>query len=52
MYDMHLWSLTTGVPILSVHVDCAPGRNSAEITTAVTEVIKSFNIRHITVQVG
>mmetsp|Transcript_28614 Transcript_28614/g.80609 ORF Transcript_28614/g.80609 Transcript_28614/m.80609 type:complete len:370 (+) Transcript_28614:108-1217(+) len=50
VHDMHLWSLTTGVPVMSVHIDVSPEADCSETTAAVREQLKTLGIEHSTIQ--
>lgn len=50
VHDMHLWSLTTGVPILSVHIDLEPSSDCAAITRSIVADLKKKGIGHVTIQ--
>lgn len=51
VYDLHLWSLTSGIPILSVHVETAPGSERPAVLAAVEAVLRSEGLDHTTIQV-
>ena len=52
VHDLHVWSLTSGVNAMSVHVVLAEGRSHDEVLRRVKECVKSsFAISHATVQV-
>uniref|UniRef100_A0A061R921 Solute carrier family 30 (Zinc transporter), member 2 n=1 Tax=Tetraselmis sp. GSL018 TaxID=582737 RepID=A0A061R921_9CHLO len=50
VFDMHIWSLTPGQSILSVHIECVPGSSCAGVTAAVEELLKKEGIDHVTIQ--
>lgn len=52
IHDLHVWSLTSGKNVLSVHVviDSA-GRKEQEILAEVDRVVRGFEIAHTTIQV-
>ena len=51
VHDLHVWSLTSGVNAMSVHVVLAEGASHVEVLSAVRETIAtSSKIGHITVQ--
>lgn len=52
VHDLHVWSLTSGVESLSVHVVIEEGAPSERVVHAVHErLVERFHIRHATVQV-
>ena len=52
MHDLHVWTLTSGVNAMSVHVVLADGAAHDDVLTAVQRrVIADFKIAHVTVQV-
>ena len=52
VHDLHVWTLTSGVNAMSVHVVLAQGASHREVLTAVQQHVTSdFNIAHVTVQV-
>jgi cobalt-zinc-cadmium efflux system protein len=52
VHDMHLWSITTGVPALSAHVVLAPGPHDGHAVRARVEGVLSerFHLVHSTLQ--
>jgi cobalt-zinc-cadmium efflux system protein len=52
VHDLHVWSLTSGVNAMSVHVVAAAGNPSEQLLAAVSQTAaEEFKIRHTTVQV-
>ena len=52
VHDLHIWSLTSGVNALSVHVVVAEGSSHEDVLDVVRRRVTSeFNIAHATVQV-
>jgi len=52
VHDLHIWSLTSGVNALSVHVVARNGHDTADLLTRVNEcAARRFQIGHVTVQV-
>ena len=51
-HDLHVWSLTSGVNAMSVHVAVAEGTSHTNVLNAIHETIRmDFKIGHITVQI-
>jgi len=51
VHDLHIWSLTSGVNALSIHVVVAEGASHADVLNAIhVTITKSFKVGHITVQ--
>jgi cobalt-zinc-cadmium efflux system protein len=52
VHDLHVWTLTSGVNAMSIHVVLADGAAHDDVLTAVQQrVTKDFPIAHVTVQV-
>jgi cobalt-zinc-cadmium efflux system protein len=52
IHDLHVWSLTSGKNVLSVHVVCDPAQRAEQAVLAdVDSAARSFGIGHTTVQV-
>lgn len=52
VHDLHVWSLTSGVNALSVHVVAGNGNDVADLLTRVNQcAMNQFRIAHVTVQV-
>lgn len=52
VHDLHVWTLTSGVNALSVHVVLADGAAHADVLAAVHQrITKDFPIAHVTAQV-
>lgn len=52
VHDLHVWTLTSGVNALSVHVVLEPGADYADVLRGVQALVtRSFDISHATVQV-
>jgi cobalt-zinc-cadmium efflux system protein len=50
--DLHVWTLTSGVNAMSVHIVLADGTAHDDIPTAVQQCVRAdFKISHVTVQV-
>lgn len=56
MHNLHVWALTSGVPVLSVHIvvdeqRVPPGQGSAQVLDKLTECLRhDFGIQHCTFQ--
>ena len=48
--DLHVWSLTPGIPLLCAHVMVLPGFEAAEVLHAVTAYCRALGIEHSTIQ--
>ena len=52
VHDLHVWTLTSGVNAMSVHVVLEDGATHDEVLAAVQDrVTSAFRISHATVQV-
>lgn len=52
IHDLHVWTMTSGIPILTVHVALNELGDSTHILKTVTElIVTKFHIDHVTVQV-
>lgn len=52
VHDLHVWTMTSGLPILSVHLALREATHPTKVLQAATEVlVKKFKIDHVTVQV-
>jgi cobalt-zinc-cadmium efflux system protein len=52
VHDLHVWSLTSGVPVLTAHVVVAEGRVCDDLLDRVTDRLKhAFAIDHVTIQI-
>ena len=52
VHDLHVWTLTSGLNAMSVHVVLADGSSHEEVLTGVRRCVTSdFTIKHVTVQV-
>lgn len=52
VHDLHVWSITSGVPSLSAHVVAENGRDYPELLQRVRQVLhEKFDIDHQTIQV-
>jgi cobalt-zinc-cadmium efflux system protein len=51
VHDVHVWTITSGFPVLAAHAVVAPGTDHDRIRAALTEVVQeSFRIDHVTLQ--
>ena len=50
VFCMHLWSLTSGVPILTAHINCTPGADCSDTVARVEAAVKAMGIGHVTIQ--
>lgn len=51
VHDLHVWSLTPGIPLLCAHVSKAPRADSAAVLHSVTMYCRSLGIEHTTIQI-
>lgn len=51
VHDLHVWSLTSGLESLSVHVVAEPGREESVSREVHRALLERFNIRHVTIQI-
>lgn len=51
VHDLHVWSLTSGLESLSVHLVVAPGKETDVSRAVHHELRERFRIRHVTVQI-
>lgn len=50
VHDLHIWSLTLGIPLLCAHVVLTPGADPAEVLRRVTQYCRTLGIDHTTIQ--
>ena len=50
VHDLHVWSLTLGIPLLCAHVELAPGADPVVVLTSVTAYCRGLGIEHTTLQ--
>jgi cobalt-zinc-cadmium efflux system protein len=51
-HDLHVWTITSGVPLLTVHVALKEMRDPGQILKTVTEIlVEKFHIYHVTIQI-
>ena len=52
IHDLHVWSITSGIPALSAHVRIAPGADGDVVLDRVVErLAERFDIHHATIQI-
>ena len=51
VHDLHIWSISDGVPALSVHCFLRDGHDSAEALQSVYQVCRQHGIQHATIQI-
>ena len=50
-HDLHVWSISSGFDVLTVHVVIAPGHHGTAVVDAVTRKVRErFRIDHVTIQ--
>ncbi|MFQ5697047.1 MAG: cation diffusion facilitator family transporter [Myxococcota bacterium] len=51
IHDLHIWTVTSGFPAMSGHVDLAPGADGHEVQRAVSQLLRArYGIEHTTIQ--
>lgn len=52
VHDLHVWNMTSGVPLLTVHVAVGQGVESGEMLRRINDLlVEKFRITHTTVQI-
>jgi cobalt-zinc-cadmium efflux system protein len=52
VHDLHVWTLTSGMNVMSAHVTIGGGDDSGELLNAIQDAITTrFPIGHVTVQI-
>ncbi|MGH7566111.1 MAG: cation diffusion facilitator family transporter [Gemmatimonadota bacterium] len=52
IHDLHVWTITSGYPALSMHVTCADGESREMLLARVNRVLRErFGIEHTTIQI-
>jgi cobalt-zinc-cadmium efflux system protein len=51
VHDMHVWSLTSGMNMMSCHVDVDDHHRDHEVLEALERIAKDSNINHATIQI-
>ena len=51
IHDVHVWSLTSGMNMMSCHVDVDEHQRDHEVLEALKEVAKKYDITHTTIQI-
>jgi cobalt-zinc-cadmium efflux system protein len=52
VHDLHVWSLSSGAPILTAHMEAKQGVDPHESLVFAHQVCKKNGIDHATIQVG
>ena len=51
VHDLHVWTVTSGVPSLSAHVKVIEGADPATVLEAITRFLREkYRIEHVTLQ--
>ncbi|KAL4451223.1 hypothetical protein ABPG77_009295 [Micractinium sp. CCAP 211/92] len=50
VHDLHVWSLTPGIPLLCAHVDLSPEADPTEVLHTMNSYCRSIGISHSTIQ--
>lgn len=51
IHDLHIWTVTSGFPAMSGHVDLTPGADGHAVQTAVSRLVRTrYGIEHTTIQ--
>lgn len=50
LHDLHVWSLTPGIPLLCTHANLSPEADPTEVLHAITTYCRNLGILHSTVQ--
>lgn len=51
VHDLHVWSLTSGLNTMSVHIEISENKNTSEVLAIIKSKVKDdFNIIHTTIQ--
>lgn len=52
VFDLHIWTITSGIHALSAHVVIMDNNRSREVLQAINSIIeKNFMINHTTIQI-
>lgn len=52
VFDLHIWTITSGIPALSAHVVVLDNNKSSEILQEINSILeKNFKINHATIQI-
>ena len=52
VHDLHVWSLTPGIPLLAAHVEAAHGFEANEVLHKLTVYCRSIGVEHSTIQIA
>lgn len=50
MRDLHVWSLTPGIPLLTAHVALAPGADAGATLERLEAHCRAAGVQHCTIQ--
>ncbi|MBW2274856.1 MAG: cation transporter [Deltaproteobacteria bacterium] len=51
IHDLHIWTVTSGFPAMSAHVDLEKGANAEEVRRSIHQLLHQvYNIEHTTIQ--
>lgn len=50
IHDLHVWSLTPGIPLLCAHINMSVEADPSEVLHAITTYCRGVGIEHSTVQ--
>ena len=50
VHDLHVWSLTPGIPLLCAHVNLAPDADPTAVLHALTTYCRGIGVDHSTIQ--
>lgn len=51
VHDLHVWSLTNDLAVLTAHVDVRPGVDNAKVLLLAEQALKRIGIDHFTIQI-
>ena len=52
IHDLHVWSLTPGIPLLCAHVNLSPEADPTDVLHTLTTYCRSIGIDHSTIQMS
>lgn len=52
VHDLHVWSLTPGIPLLCAHINLSPEADATAALHLLTEYCRAIGIQHSTLQLG
>ena len=50
LHDLHVWSLTPGIPLLCAHVALSPEADPTAVLLSLTTYCRRLGIEHTTIQ--